>query len=208
MPRASDRMSQSRIGPSEGVIGSNQRAKQGSQGAKKSESATSVQRLREAFSRPPANLQEDLNVTAFKADLPPKQAAGKETHAQTLVGNHQHLSPVKIASHTQVLEETATNAPVEVVMIDTCQKRDTGVVKLAEEVQPVLQKTAAAPAKTFDELNKPLDIPENQELVSRKITEFRESNIERFGTSQVPTPVVKEVYKQCAGGPGSTVSND
>ena len=29
--------------------------------------------------------------------------------------------------------------------------------------------------------------------------EFRESLIERFGSSKVPTPAIKDVYKQCAG---------
>ena len=44
----------------------------------------------------------------------------------------------------------------------------------------------------------------NQEEVAKKITDFRESIIERFGSSQVPTPAVKDVYKQCGGGIEST----
>ena len=61
--------------------------------------------------------------------------------------------------------------------------------------------------KSYDELNKPLMFAKNQEEVARKITDFRESIIERFGSSQVPTPAVKDVYKQCGGGAqSSTVS--
>jgi len=54
--------------------------------------------------------------------------------------------------------------------------------------------------QTFDELNKPLMLVKNQEEVARKITEFKESIVETFGCSQVPTPAVKDFYKQCAGG--------
>ena len=57
----------------------------------------------------------------------------------------------------------------------------------------------------FDEKNKPLSFVKNQDHVARKITEFRDSIIERFGSSQVPTPAVKDVYKQCAGGLSSEV---
>ena len=112
----------------------------------------------------------------------------------------QQKSPVK-----NDLNEAPAQEPSRVHMIETCQEAETekSVVNQAMPAGPVTQ--AMAPTKTFDELNKPLDIPENQELVARKIREFRESNIDRFGSSQVPTPVVKEVYKQCAGGL-STVS--
>ena len=62
------------------------------------------------------------------------------------------------------------------------------------------------PKATFEELNKPLDFVKNQDHVAKKITEFRDSNIERFGTSKVPTPAIKDVYRQCAGGMSSEVS--
>ena len=54
--------------------------------------------------------------------------------------------------------------------------------------------------KSFEELNKPLDFAVNQDHVAKELTEFRESLIERFGSSKVPTPAIKDVYKQCAGG--------
>ena len=48
----------------------------------------------------------------------------------------------------------------------------------------------------------------NQEIVAQKITEFRESIIDRYGSSQVPTPDVKAVYKQCGGREDSEVKRD
>ena len=59
---------------------------------------------------------------------------------------------------------------------------------------------APSQGKTFEELNKPLDFTVNKEHVANSLTEFRESLIERFGSSKVPTPAIKDVYKQCAGG--------
>ena len=44
-----------------------------------------------------------------------------------------------------------------------------------------------------------MDYVENQERVAEKLNQFRESNIEQFGSSTVPTPALKDVYKQCAG---------
>ena len=57
---------------------------------------------------------------------------------------------------------------------------------------------ASAPVKhqaTFEELNKPLDFIVNQDHVAKKITEFRDSLIERFGSSKVPTPAIRDVYR-------------
>ena len=56
----------------------------------------------------------------------------------------------------------------------------------------------------FNEKNKPLSFAKNQDEVASKLTEFRDNIIERFGSSQVPTPAVKEIYKQCGGGPQET----
>ena len=49
----------------------------------------------------------------------------------------------------------------------------------------------------YEELNNPLAFTRNQDHINRKITEFRDDIIERFGSSQVPTPAVKDIYKQC-----------
>ena len=48
--------------------------------------------------------------------------------------------------------------------------------------------------------------PENQEEVSRKITDWRDGIVERFGTSQVPTPSLNEFYKQVGDVRGSAAS--
>ncbi len=45
-----------------------------------------------------------------------------------------------------------------------------------------------------------MDYLKNQERVAEKLNQFRESNIEQFGSSTVPTPALKDVYKQCAAG--------
>ena len=57
-------------------------------------------------------------------------------------------------------------------------------------------QTLVAP-KNYEELNNPLAFTRNQDHINRKITEFRDDIIERFGSSQVPTPAVKDIYKQC-----------
>ena len=63
--------------------------------------------------------------------------------------------------------------------------------------------------ETFDELNKPLSMAHNQEHVARKLNEFKESIEAKFNSSSVPTPAVKDFYKQCAGGePHSSASED
>jgi len=76
-------------------------------------------------------------------------------------------------------------------MIDTCKPRQAG-------------RVVPQSPKTFDELNKPLFLEKNKEEVARKITEFQESILNQFGSSQVPTPAIKDFYKQCAGGPTTT----
>lgn len=70
-----------------------------------------------------------------------------------------------------------------------------------------MSKVKPVPTKaTFEELNKPLDFAKNQDHVANKINEFRDNIIERFGGSKVPTPDIKDVYRQCAGGMSSEVS--
>ena len=48
-----------------------------------------------------------------------------------------------------------------------------------------------------------MDYQKNQDEVAQKLNQFRSNNIEQFGSSQVPTPAVKDIYKQCAGGMSS-----
>ena len=67
--------------------------------------------------------------------------------------------------------------------------------------------TQVTKPKTFEELNKPLQFGDNKKIVDRKLTEFRNDIIEKFGSSQVPTPAVKDIYKQCAGGIASTLTD-
>ena len=38
------------------------------------------------------------------------------------------------------------------------------------------------------------------EYVSNSLNQFRNNLIEKYGSSKVPTPVIRDVYKQCAGG--------
>ena len=75
-------------------------------------------------------------------------------------------------------------------------------IVMGEVVQPPVPPKSKTNGhkKSFEELNNPLMFAKNQEEVARKITDFRDSIIERFGSSQVPTPAVKDVYKQCGGG--------
>ena len=70
------------------------------------------------------------------------------------------------------------------------------VVAKAAHYEPQPPEAHEAP-KNYEELNNPLAFPRNQDHINRKITEFRDDIIERFGSSQVPTPAVKDIYKQC-----------
>ena len=78
-------------------------------------------------------------------------------------------------------------------MIDTTGKKEASNHLVKESIK----QTEAA--KRYDELNKPMMLAKNQQLVAQKLTEFHDSIVEKYGSSQVPTPDVKAVYKQCGG---------
>ena len=46
-------------------------------------------------------------------------------------------------------------------------------------------------------LNDPLQSLVNRDYISEKLTAHRQQIIDTYGSSKVPTPVVKDVYKQC-----------
>ena len=46
--------------------------------------------------------------------------------------------------------------------------------------------------------NNPIKSKINQDYITQSLNMFRQQNIDRYGSSKVPTPSVKDVYKQCA----------
>ena len=47
------------------------------------------------------------------------------------------------------------------------------------------------------EMNDPLQSLANRDYISEKLAAHRQGIIETYGSSKVPTPVIKDVYKQC-----------
>ena len=45
--------------------------------------------------------------------------------------------------------------------------------------------------------NNPLQSLSNRDYISEKLTAHRQGIIDAFGSSKVPTPVIKDIYKQC-----------
>ena len=99
------------------------------------------------------------------------------------------------ADEKALLKALEDKLPVEEPRMEETAMVDPVVAKPAHN-EPQPPEAIEAP-KNYEELNNPLAFTRNQDHINRKITEFRDDIIERFGSSQVPTPAVKDIYKQC-----------
>lgn len=143
--------------------------------------------LRGFFQRPPAHLQESHHQPATVTKIPPTlenarspDGTSKNIKSQSVTQKFHRDYPRDSLGQTKVSDRSHN------------QKHEQPKTSSSSKINPIKKIY-----KDEDVLNDPLQSVLNQNYISEKLTAHRQQIIDTYGSSKVPTPVIKDVYKQC-----------